>query len=89
MGSILGGYLPIGIYTTNGPDACGYIAKHSECKVVVVENEAHLEKYGKIIDEIPFIQYYVIYDGKVPSNLPEKMKGKVYDWSSWLDIGAK
>ena len=29
-GSILGGYLPIGIYTTNGPDACEYIANHSD-----------------------------------------------------------
>lgn len=28
-GSILGNYLPIGIYTTNGPDACEYIANHS------------------------------------------------------------
>ena len=29
-GSILGHYLPIGIYTTNGPEACEYILNHSE-----------------------------------------------------------
>jgi len=28
-GSILGHYLPIGMYTTNGPEACEYIANHS------------------------------------------------------------
>jgi long-chain-fatty-acid--CoA ligase ACSBG len=28
-GSIFGHYLPIGIYTTNGPEACEYIANHS------------------------------------------------------------
>lgn len=30
-GSIFGHYLPIGIYTTNGPEACEYIADHSGC----------------------------------------------------------
>ena len=29
-GSIFGNFLPIGIYTTNGSDACEYIANHSE-----------------------------------------------------------
>jgi long-chain-fatty-acid--CoA ligase ACSBG len=28
-GSIFGHYLPIGLYTTNNPDACAYIANHS------------------------------------------------------------
>lgn len=30
-GSIFGHYLPIGIYTTNAPESCEYIANHSEC----------------------------------------------------------
>lgn len=30
-GSIFGNYVPVGIYTTNGPEACEYIANHSEC----------------------------------------------------------
>jgi long-chain-fatty-acid--CoA ligase ACSBG len=81
MGSILGGYLPIGIYTTNGPDACAYIAKHSECQVVVVENESHLEKYIKILDDVPLIKYFIIYDGKVPTNLPSQLQGRVFGWS--------
>jgi long-chain-fatty-acid--CoA ligase ACSBG len=29
-GAILGNYLPIGLYTTNGPETCQYIANHSE-----------------------------------------------------------
>ncbi len=37
-GSIFGFYLPVGLYTTNNAEACFYIANHSECEVVVVEN---------------------------------------------------
>jgi len=44
-GSIFGYYLPVGIYTTNGPDACEYVAKHSDSEVVVVENREHLYKF--------------------------------------------
>jgi len=32
-GSVFGHYLPIGIYTTNAPEACEYIANHSECEI--------------------------------------------------------
>ncbi len=35
-GAIFGHYLPIGIYTTNGPEACEYIANHSECEIVIL-----------------------------------------------------
>ena len=49
-GSIFGYYLPVGVYTTNGPDACKYIAENSDCEVAVVENQVHLDKYLKILD---------------------------------------
>lgn len=45
FGSIFGYYLPVGIYTTNGPDACHYIADHSDCEVVIAENQEHLKKF--------------------------------------------
>ena len=35
-GSIFGHYLPVGIYTTNAPEACEYIANHSECEIVIL-----------------------------------------------------
>ena len=89
MGSILGNYLPIGIYTTNGPEACAYIAKHSECRVVVVENQAHLDKYMKILGDIPLVQYFVLYDGRVPSNLPEALENRVFEWNAFLEMGDK
>ncbi len=44
-GSIFGFFMPVGVYTTNGPDACQYVAEHSNAEVVVVENIIHLKKY--------------------------------------------
>jgi long-chain-fatty-acid--CoA ligase ACSBG len=37
-GSIFGRFLPVGIYTTNGPEACHYVSENSEAEIVVVEN---------------------------------------------------
>jgi len=37
-GSMMGFYLPVGIYTTNTPDACHYITSHSDAELVVVED---------------------------------------------------
>jgi long-chain-fatty-acid--CoA ligase ACSBG len=45
MGSILGFYMPVGVYTTNGAEACHYVAEHSDAEVIVVENNTHLDKY--------------------------------------------
>lgn len=38
-GSIFSFNLPVGIYTTNQAEACFYISDHSDCELVVVENE--------------------------------------------------
>jgi len=38
FGAIFAEVLPVGIYTTNQPEACHYICEHSKCDVVVVEN---------------------------------------------------
>jgi len=37
-GSIFGNYLPVGVYTTNGPDACQYVSEHSDAEVIILEN---------------------------------------------------
>jgi long-chain-fatty-acid--CoA ligase ACSBG len=48
MGSIFGFFLPVGVYTTNGPDACKYVAEHSDAEVVVLESKEHLKKYLQV-----------------------------------------
>jgi long-chain-fatty-acid--CoA ligase ACSBG len=80
-GSILGHYLPIGMYTTNGPEACAYIANHSEAQIVIMEDETHLAKYIKVLGEVKAIKYYVLWKGKVPQTLPAELQGKVLTWA--------
>lgn len=36
--------LATGIYTTNSPEACMYVAANCEANIVVVENQAQLSK---------------------------------------------
>jgi long-chain-fatty-acid--CoA ligase ACSBG len=36
--AILYNAVPAGVYTTNNPDACFYVADHSEAEVIVVED---------------------------------------------------
>ena len=36
--------LAAGIYTTNGPDACHYVANDCKANIIVVENQKQLDK---------------------------------------------
>jgi long-chain-fatty-acid--CoA ligase ACSBG len=76
-GSIFGNCLPVGIYTTNGPEACHYVASHSEAEVVVVENQEHLKKFLQIWQDLPLLKYVVVYNDKLPENIPAQYKSKV------------
>lgn len=69
-GAIFGHYLPIGIYTTNAPEACEYIANHSECEIVILEDRTQLKKYIKILDKIPRVKYFVIWKDSIPEDIP-------------------
>ena len=42
--------MPVGVYTTNAPEACKYVAEHSDAEVVIAENRAHLAKYLEVWD---------------------------------------
>ena len=48
MGAIAAGGFAAGIYTTNEPDACKYILKHSKARIVVVDGQKQLDKILKI-----------------------------------------
>ena len=80
-GSIVANVLPVGIYTTNTPDACHYISDHSEAEVVVAENQAQLEKYLSIWDKLPQLRYVVVWakrEGKIDySKVPEERRAQV------------
>ena len=64
-GAIMANILPVGIYTTNTPDACYYITNHSEAEILIAEDFVQLNKYLQIWDKLPNLKYIVIYNDKI------------------------
>ena len=46
--SILLSGLAVGIYTTNSPEACHYVAENCEANIIVAENKHQLHKILKV-----------------------------------------
>jgi len=81
-GAIFAGGLSCGIYTTNSPQACKYIAEDSRVNIMVVEDEKQLDKVLAIRSELPHLKAIVQYLG-VPK------KEGVLSWEELLQIGVK
>lgn len=83
VGAIAAGGTPAGIYTTNTPDQCQYIADHAEAAVAVVENAQYLEVFRQIRDRLPHLKAIVLMTG------PGVADEGVYTWQQLLEQGAK
>lgn len=59
-GAIAAGGVAVGIYPTNGPEACRYITDHSEAQVVVVEDKKQLAKFISMADRLPKVKAFVM-----------------------------
>ena len=88
FGCLFANTIPVGVYTTNGPDACRYIADHSEAYMALVENNEHLQKYLKVWDQLPNLKYIIVYND-TPKNVPEHRKNQVLLFEDLLSLGAK
>ena len=93
LAAIAAGGAAAGIYATNGPEACAYIAEHSKSSVVVVENEKHLAKFIQVKSEgkCPTVKALVVYkarttDGQKLANT-EQAGVPVYAWDEFLSLG--
>ena len=53
--------LATGIYTTNSPEACWYVAHSAECSVIVVDTDKQLQKILKVRDRLPHLRAIVQY----------------------------
>ncbi|CAD8094982.1 unnamed protein product [Paramecium sonneborni] len=89
MGSIHAHNLPVGIYTTNNPEACFYVSQHSECELLIADTREQLKKYLTIWDRLPKLKAVVLYNDNVNhiTNIPTNRK--VYNWNDFLEIGKK
>ena len=85
MGAIFAHNIPSGVYTTNSPEACLYVAKHSDAEVIVAENRAQLKKYEKALSELTGVKAFVLYQ----DDLPERRKDdpRFFTWDRFLKLG--
>lgn len=79
-GAIFAGGVPAGIYTTNSPTQCKYIAAHSEARVAFTENDAQTKKFLAIRDELPRLVAIVQMLGKPSAD-------GVLSWDEFLAKG--
>ncbi|NWW77095.1 ACBG2 ligase, partial [Climacteris rufus] len=82
IGAILAGGFAVGIYTTNSPEACHYVAENCSANVIVVENHKQLQKILEIEDRLPHLKGIVQYGEEIKEKRPN-----LYSWSEFLELG--
>ena len=80
IAAIYAGAAPAGIYTTNSPEQCQYVAHHSDSQIVVVENREQLEKFKAVRDQLPELKAIVMMYG-------DDADANVYSWTEFMDLG--
>ena len=72
MAAVFANGIAVGIYATNSPEMCQYMANHSRCNILVVEDEKQLEKILKVKSELTDLKAIVQYTGtpKHEGNVP-------------------
>ncbi|NWH70827.1 ACBG2 ligase, partial [Piaya cayana] len=82
IGAILAGGFAVGIYTTNSPEACHYVADNCNANVVVVENDKQLQKILEIQHRLPHLKAIVQYGEEIKEKRPD-----LYSWSEFMALG--
>ncbi|CAL8126075.1 unnamed protein product [Orchesella dallaii] len=81
LGAIMAGGIPAGIYTTNCPKSCAYIAQDSRANIYVVDDERQLSKVLQNRGVLPDLKAIVQYVGKPTCDI-------CYSWQELLEFGA-
>ena len=91
LGCIHAGGIAAGIYATNNPGQCKYIAEHSKSAVAVVENKKQLDKFLQIRGELKHLTHIVVWDMDENDAIFKEDKdskdGKVIHWKTFMKMG--
>ncbi|XP_030583871.1 long-chain-fatty-acid--CoA ligase ACSBG2 [Archocentrus centrarchus] len=82
IGAILAGGFAVGIYTTNSPEACQYVAENSKANIIVVENHKQLQKILQIEGNLPHLKAIIQYKDALKEKRPN-----LYTWAEFLELG--
>lgn len=92
IGGIYACVVPVGVYLTNNSETCGYIAKHSECGILVCDSVEQFSKYSGQLAELTSIKAVVIWDPALNDEELKKLINPyvpVYSWREFIRIGKK
>uniref|UniRef100_A0A6Q2YPI0 Long-chain-fatty-acid--CoA ligase ACSBG2 n=1 Tax=Esox lucius TaxID=8010 RepID=A0A6Q2YPI0_ESOLU len=70
IAAILAGGFAVGIYTTNSPEACQYVAENCKANIIVVENQKQLQKILQIQDKLPHLKAIIQYKDALKEKRP-------------------
>ncbi len=82
LAAIFSGGVPAGIYATNSPEQCQYIAQHCDAVFAVVENQEQLAKFKEIWGSLPSLKAIVMMTGSDPDE-------NVYAWEDLAGLAEK
>ncbi|XP_068021077.1 long-chain-fatty-acid--CoA ligase ACSBG2 [Melanerpes formicivorus] len=82
IAAILAGGFAVGIYTTNSPEACHYVAENCSANILVVENHKQLQKILEIQHKLPHLKAIVQYGEELKEKRPN-----LYSWEELLELG--
>ncbi|XP_062858240.1 long-chain-fatty-acid--CoA ligase ACSBG1 isoform X2 [Trichomycterus rosablanca] len=82
VGAVFAGGITTGVYATNSPEACLYVAHDSRANIIVVENQKQLDKILEIKHKLPYLKAIVQYSGSVQKELPG-----LYSWEEFMTLG--
>ncbi|XP_053228702.1 long-chain-fatty-acid--CoA ligase ACSBG2 isoform X2 [Podarcis raffonei] len=83
IGAILAGGFAVGIYTTNSPEACQYVAENCGANIIVVENDRQLQKILEVKSQLPLVKAIIQYGEELKEKRPN-----LYTWSEFMALGA-
>ncbi|XP_077120324.1 long-chain-fatty-acid--CoA ligase ACSBG1 isoform X1 [Ranitomeya variabilis] len=81
-GTVFAGGITTGIYSTNSPEACHYVANDCRANVIVVENHKQLEKILQIWEKLPHLKAVVQYTGSL-----QVKRSDLYTWKEFMELG--
>ncbi|XP_068616922.1 long-chain-fatty-acid--CoA ligase ACSBG2-like [Brachionichthys hirsutus] len=82
VGCIFAGGLATGIYATNSPEACQYVASSCQADILVVENQKQLDKILQVKDQLPHLKAIVQYKDELQQKEPF-----LYTWAEFMKLG--
>ena len=78
LGIVSCGCVTVGIYSNNTAADCKYVLDHAEINILLLENDAQLEKILSVRDQLPALKMIVNINGKSDRSLG------VLSWSDFL-----